>query len=247
MKTAPVLLTTLVMAQAAMGAVIAGNFEPHTEFIGIGVEYGNVPIDFFAIGVGFSPAESARLTRLDLPLLHVSGPNAATVLLMKDVGGRPHETLEEYSVLNMPVFPATPGVSVITNIISPEQPMLIAGQRYWIIVTGATPESRGSWLYQFPPTEAPGPVSSLGRSGEWFVNEAAAIRSAFAIIGEPASQVPEPGSMVLIGLGLVLLSWNYVRRDSHRNVHLIARNRATGNPFSRRGLLHGAVLHSPPP
>ena len=86
----------------------------------------------------FVAGASGGLDHLDLAVSYGSGLNGVSVALVTDNGGVPNEganALEEWVVTNLPAFTAGSPPVKATRVASKLHPSLVAGARYWIVVT----------------------------------------------------------------------------------------------------------------
>jgi hypothetical protein len=92
-------------------------------------------------------------------------------------------------------------------------PLLFGGAQYWLIASSpdATQQSNVPWN-----------LNSIGDSGLHFQNGIVSnkTRGAFEVDATPVSAVPEPGTLTLVGAGLVVLASSRKRRR-RRQIALI--------------------------
>lgn len=174
-------------------------------FLGNGYTYG---------ATRFTPSSTSLLDSIRAPLGYEgTGPNQVFVYLMSDAAGLPGSVLEAFTVQNLP----TGSFSLpLTTIPSLERPQLNAGTPYWIAATGG-PDTFDAWamtLFQGDPTDGWGHKDVVdGVDSGW--NAGTGVRvGALEILGAP---VPEPDSIVLVSVPLLLLAGHTARRRLQRN------------------------------
>src|SRR5207244_4430778 len=99
-----------------------------------GVGIGKTPSPAFTYaGAAFVPqGRNYFLTRIEIPIELISGPNELDVYVMADVGGLPSGVIEAIHVSNA----MTAGRQALATINSIQRPMLLAGQQYWLVAAG---------------------------------------------------------------------------------------------------------------
>lgn len=188
------------------------------------------------IGVQFTLANELAFDQAQLPLFLISGTNQIDIYLEQDSGGVPGSILSTFGVDNalglsasvIEVGAGLPGVSLLAGAANPD---LAANAPYWLVADVPAADTIAAWNANLtndlsggatPSDPCPGATSS---SSDFVVNSVpsptgpwtpvACTRPAFEIDGTPAqsSTVPEPSSIVLLGMGLagLLLLWKRER------------------------------------
>jgi hypothetical protein len=155
----------------------------------------------------FTPTSAVYLTQLDMALNYRSGTNSLTVDLMSDSGG-PGAVLESWNASGLPAY----GTCCTLQTFSGNGSILLEpGTQYWVAVLPGAGDSNGAWEYN-----ATGDTGTLYENfGSGWVPIGALPVGAFEVQGE-ASTVPEPGTMILLGTGLLGLA-GLLRRRSRRS------------------------------
>lgn len=151
---------------------------------------------FSAVAEFFVPLETMDLGEIDLPLAYVAGTNAVTVSIQSGAGV-PTTILESFTL-------AAPLTASLVNITSVTHPQLVAGTKYWVVVS-ITGDASVRWFVDpFSPRGV-----SLQQEGvnTWFESSGSTKGSVQLL-----SAVPEPSTAVLLGLGAALLLIAGVRR-----------------------------------
>ena len=146
---------------------------------------------------GFTPSASFRLTSFDIALGYPAlfapnGPNQADVFLMSASGGLPGSTIESWHLTNLPTTCAPCPLSTIT---SASNPVLTAGNQYWVVASGG-PQTFDDWTFtllgnSFSPLATRNILN--GVDSGWGLNSSGR-QGALAVSGDP---VPEPTSLAL--------------------------------------------------
>ncbi len=142
----------------------------------------------------FTPSATFSLTSISVAVENISGPNQLTVDLASGTL-QPGSPIESFSLINIPsVFPGT--VETATSSLGP---LLVAGIRYWIVVSASDPDDTfDGWAQGLVPL--PGELFLQRESAispDWF--SLGGSGGAFSVVGTP---VPEPATG-LICLGAV--------------------------------------------
>ncbi|HEX3745808.1 MAG TPA: RHS repeat-associated core domain-containing protein [Bryobacteraceae bacterium] len=115
---------------------LTGTFTPGGYIVG---QYS--PGNTFTIGAAFSVVgQNYTLNLIQTLMSFSSGVNNMNVGLYTDSGGIPGTLLESWSLVN--VLPPAPSIITLTSVVNP---ILMAGQRYWITAAMADPTSVGVW------------------------------------------------------------------------------------------------------
>lgn len=91
------------------------------------------------IAAPFVPGSTFTLSEIALPVSYNSGTNGAVISLMTNSGGLPGAVLESWSVTNLP------GAPVVTSVSSKVNPVLQAGQTYWLEVQPLAADTLVVW------------------------------------------------------------------------------------------------------
>jgi hypothetical protein len=160
------------------------------------------------------------LTSIDIALDYVlgfpgNGPNQADVFLMSDSGGLPGSTIESWDLTNLP---ATCGPCPLTTITSPSNPVLVAGNQYWVVASGGQ-QTFDYWTFtlvnnSFDPLATRAILN--GADSGWLLDTSNHRQGALVVSGDA---VPEPTSLALTILVLpALLLWRCARPPArHRS------------------------------
>jgi hypothetical protein len=138
----PALLLALVLLAAPSRAtVIFDTFGPGDAYqpnagIGLGIVAGHTET---IQGAAFTPAADARLGAIELAAATPFGVNELRLWLMTDVASAPGVIIEELLLTGLST--AFPGGSVV-RAESSLQPLLTAGNPYWLIAAAALPRAR---------------------------------------------------------------------------------------------------------
>ena len=131
----------------------------------------------------------------------------AQFAIFSDTGGLPSTTPLLLLADNPDALSTVPG---ILSLPSPSSILLSAGQRYWLVIQPTSLDSSipaddfvELWLGLGATGVQTSRVSyDSGPWGDWFDSPFEAVAPAFSI---EASPIPEPGTLVLMGVGLLLL------------------------------------------
>ena len=131
----------------------------------------------FDIAMPFVPSVNGRVTRIDIAITNLSGPNSATVLLAQDDGsGLPGHVLGSWPISNQPAI----GVSCCPTTVSLPVSIAIGARRtYWVIARAGTTSTWDNWNWNYAGTQGPYAYSTDGTS--W--NYANSTIGAFDVIG----------------------------------------------------------------
>jgi hypothetical protein len=199
---------------AGQQMVLGGNYDGNNYDLSshdIGLAYG----DTFADGADFTVAGTGdyQMTEVTLPIsIYIGNPNPANYLIsvVSDVGGEPAADV---------ISSMTPGnIGTSTaNLTYDISGVLHGGMTYWLLFQPIAPDDGCfSWYFSTPwqtigsGHEAYRATSGGVPTGDWFVSTGAGfVQGAFRIEGV---EIPEPQSVVLLGLGLTTLAFQHCMR-----------------------------------
>jgi hypothetical protein len=144
---------------------------------------------------------SSYLSRIDIAAQLISGSNAFLVTLNQNSNVMPGQVLEQWTITNAAPFGnGSPAYGGFETVYSTGKPLLLTtGSTYWLVVSPLDPNSStlGAW---HDSSIALGGVDQQVNGAGW--QTYAGHRGAFSVQG-PLSPVPEPGTFVLFGTGLL--------------------------------------------
>lgn len=149
-------------------------------------------------GMAFTPSATFNLSQIDVTLFAGVGSPGATIELRSDSSGSPGAVLESWNFVDLPAYDTS--YIAPLSAASTLDPLLLQGTQYWLVAR-ATDPSLGSYAWSISLSSGnPGFLTMANNVGgsEW--EAAGPGPEAFDILG---TSVPEPGSLILLGAGLL--------------------------------------------
>jgi hypothetical protein len=143
-------------------------------------------------GGTFTPGADYTLDSVTVAFVWASGTNAFDLWLMSDSAGAPGAIIETLPFINVP---SSVSLLTATSVLHPE---LSAGTQYWLVASAL---GDGFLGWHINNTGDTGPSALRANDGPWSISPVNV--PAFAVEGtQVISEVPEPASSTLFGLGL---------------------------------------------
>lgn len=161
---------------------------------------GGTNLPNFSEAMAFTPTVLSTLQKIDIAVTYNTVfSNAFSLALMTSTMGQPGSILESWN-LTTPFAVASCGNCFVTAL-SAQQIVLQPGTQYWVAAFPAG-NIDGNWNRNI--IGAVGTVASSGDGGKtWTISPNGQVLGAFDVIGGTSSTVPEPGTLVLLGSGLL--------------------------------------------
>ena len=152
---------------------------------------------FTAMSESFSPAVTALLGQIEVPVDAISGTGNLVVEITSDGGGVPGPTIEES------LSAAAPGTASLVTLTSALHPTLTAGTTYWVVVT-TSGTLNINW---FVASDLNLRNADFFSSGTWNPSSSSTKGSV-----EIDGLAPEPSSVALAAMGIAFVLIRAMRR-----------------------------------
>lgn len=150
----------------------------------------------------FSPTVTAKLTGTDLVLAGDPGTTPLNVYIETNSGGTPGTILDTLTqVGSFSTYPTT----TVVNFTCATCSTLDAGTMYWIVGQQTDATTTSIWMKSLTDSATWYFNTAGSATGPWTTATAAGNVGAFDVTGTPTTTppVPEPGSLALLGSGLL--------------------------------------------
>lgn len=193
----------LLLAQTGTATVLYSTYGPSFGYgAGIGSTLGYLPSENanIAVALQFQLSSNAVFERLFVqPSCNIPCSDPVIVALREDNAGLPGTLIESFSIDGsaLPAF-SDAGVAPIT-LTSVLNPILLGSTNYWVAMTTTANNILAAWNFGSPVVNT-NRVRSLDGGVTWSEVDGSSNAAAFQIEG---TAVPEPGTWVLLGMGLL--------------------------------------------
>jgi hypothetical protein len=168
---------------------------------------GTCATSYWIDAIAFTPSTTAALADIGITLAYVSGQNSATIQLLNDSGGLPGSLIESWTVNNLSMFQKnTP--TTATFVTSNSNPILDAGQQYWVAVIAGTPGDKANLLYWMAPLPAAyTPFATSQDGGPYTIVANPYVGDGGFRVDGTLTPAPEPSSLMMLGSGYTEFDW----------------------------------------
>jgi hypothetical protein len=208
----------LTIPSLARADILFSTFGPNDSYVtNGGTSISGAPTSYQSFAERFSITTTSTVTRIEFASSFGS-PRNFVVQLLADNGqtgpgdSHPGQLLEQFTLSNPPT-----GIVAADSVVNPT---LEANQLYWLAILPGSDDTSTVW--NFSDTGVGGYADSQHKPGVWLPSGFTLGNSAFRIDGSPAAAVPEPGSLTLLGAGVVAMAVYRWRRRGTKALHLLA-------------------------
>ena len=202
-------LSVLILIGAALssnalyaGTLLFSNFgdasNPYSSTAGLSVTYGDaVP---FTVNLTPDPGTSFALDSIEFVASVADFTQPVDVSLFSDSNGLPGSSLETLSTLLNSANPDT----IVTSV---ENPLLVTGQQYWIVLSDPNAATNPNYLtWNFAGTQGQNPVpEGVANDNEGWIFSNGYTQGAVSVTAMEVTPSPEPGTFLALGSGLAFL------------------------------------------
>ena len=206
-------MLTILLCAANAGAtdILYSTLGPNGEY-DTGSGYFVDGANFFnqVIAMPFTPSKSENVADAVLALGNFAGGNSpVNVFLESDASGVPGNILATFTQQGT-IQPFTSGGSLITFNNCTGTCAVSTATQYWIVAQETDPGTEQAWMFAYQDQTGPAAFNQLGSAtGPW--NQFNSTLTGFRVDG---SAVPEPGTLVMLGSGIVAAAAG-LRRKFH--------------------------------